>query len=91
VLADGGVGERRAGVRAKRGGRGKHTVSDEAAEVSADYAVPSRTFPLIKLRGYLLRLFYHGAGGGESTVFLMYCAMSWWGVVSLFLRGRWGY
>lgn len=29
----------------------KRTVSDEAAEVSADYAVPGRTFSLIELWG----------------------------------------
>jgi hypothetical protein len=69
VLANGGVGERRAGGTGKKVGGGKRTVSDEAAEVSADYAVPSGTFPLIKLRGYLLGLFCHGVGRGGSLQF----------------------
>jgi hypothetical protein len=32
-------------------GKRKRTVSDEAAEISADYAVPGGTFLLIELSG----------------------------------------
>lgn len=45
----GGERERSKGGLVGGGEREKRTVSDEAAEISADYAVPGGTFLLIEL------------------------------------------